>query len=142
MTVLVMDHPELMNRLADLAAGLDQAPLRPHRLRFHYGFNQHCTDRGDSDFLLRHGAWLRDHPGMRVRLHSHTDNFGSEAYNLFLSRKRANAAKRLLIDGGARADQLILCCHGSNRPLTRPEDHGANRRLELEYIDQSVAQAL
>ena len=143
MTVLVMDHPDLMNRLAGLAASLNSsAPARPHRMRFHYGFNQHCTSGEDSDFLRRHGVWLRDNPGIRVRLHSHTDNFGSPAYNLFLSRKRANAARQLLIEGGARASQIILCCHGSDRPLTRPEDHGANRRLELEYADHFMAQAL
>lgn len=143
MTVLVMDHPDLMKRLAGLATTPNQrAPARPHRMRFHFGFNQHRTSGEDSDFLRQHGAWLRDHPGLRVRLHSHTDNFGTRAYNLFLSRKRANTARQLLIEGGARASQITLCCHGSDQPLARPEDHGANRRLQLEYPGQPLARAL
>lgn len=143
MTVLVLDHPDLMRQLAGLSANLTtDSNNRPHRLRFHYGFNQHCPTDEDADFLRRHGAWLRDNPAARVKLHSHTDNFGSDEYNQFLSRKRAATAMRILMSEGARESQITLCCRGSSTPLTRPEDHGANRRLELEYLEQTMACAL
>jgi peptidoglycan-associated lipoprotein len=47
-----------------------------------------------------------------------------------------------MIHEGARENQIITSGWGSDRPLARPEDHAANRRLELEYLQMDMAQAL
>lgn len=115
---------------------------RPHRTRFHYGFNKHTLDAEDIDMLKRHASYLKGHPGMRIRIHGHTDNFGSAEYNRFLARLRANAVARLLIQEGVSQSAIVLATWGSDRPLARPEDHAANRRVELEYLSLDIAQAL
>ena len=79
---------------------------------------------------------------MSVRIHGHSDNFGSEDYNQFLSRLRANAVARNLIQEGVEESRILMRHWGSARPLATPEDRAANRRVELEYMDMDVAQAL
>ena len=51
MTTLVLDNPELLTR-ATLASGLTPAMpgtagQRPHRMKFHFGFNRHALDAED-----------------------------------------------------------------------------------------------
>ncbi|TGN38835.1 OmpA family protein [Marinobacter confluentis] len=153
MTVLVLDHPELMSRTGfaagmDMPAselpdtGTDSLPKRPHRLRFHYGFNQHRLNPEDQALLRQHALWLKHNPGACVHIHGHADVFGVGEYNEFLSRLRASSAAKLMLNEGARENQIVISGWGSERPLARPEDHAANRRLELQYLNMDMAQAL
>lgn len=146
MTVLVLDNPELLARAA-LASGFAAAMAtpegqRPHRLKFHFGFNKHALDHDDLAIIRQHAAYLRHYPGVKVRIHGHADNFGTEDYNRFLSRLRASTIARVLIREGVAENQIQLAHWGSTRPLATPEDHAANRRVELEYLRQEMAQAL
>ncbi|ROQ44881.1 peptidoglycan-associated lipoprotein [Marinobacter sp. 3-2] len=146
MTVLVLDNPGLIANAA-MAAGFtaatyDAGTKRPHRMKFHYGFNKHSLDKDDIAFLQQHAAYLKEHPSVSVRIHGHSDNFGSEDYNQFLSRLRANAVARSLIQEGVDESRILMRHWGSARPLATPEDRAANRRVELEYMDMDVAQAL
>lgn len=146
MTTLILDNPELIARAA-IAAGYSAATLeatvkKPHRMKFHYGFNQHSLNDDDMAFLKQHAFYLTQSPSVTVRIHGHSDNFGSEGYNQFLSRLRANAVARVLMKEGVPESRLLITCWGSARPLTRQEDRAANRRVELEYLTLDVARAL
>src|SRR5690554_6388724 len=101
MTVLVLDNPEMLARAALLSGSYadsqgTEAGL-PHRTRFHYGFNKRVPDACDAAIMRQHAAYLKNHPGVRVRIHCHIDNLGSPEYNRFPARLRANAVARLLI---------------------------------------------
>ncbi|EMP55033.1 peptidoglycan-associated lipoprotein (19 kDa surface antigen) (PPL) [Marinobacter santoriniensis NKSG1] len=146
MTVLVLDTPELLAKAA-VASGFMSAMAsapdhRPHRLKFHFGFNRHAPGTEDLAMIRQHAAYLRQYPGLKVRVHGHSDNFGGEDYNRFLSRLRAHSVAKLLMQEGVAENQILLAHWGSTRPLARPEDHAANRRVELEYLSQDMAQAL
>lgn len=147
MTVLVLDNPEMLARAAVdagliMSAATESSPHKPHRMRFHYGFNKHTLDNQDVEILRQHAAYLRRQPGVRIHIHGHADNFGAEDYNRFLSRLRATAVARQLTQEGVRESQIVVSGWGSARPLARPEDRAANRRLELEYLTQEMARAL
>lgn len=148
MTTLILDNPDLIARAA-LISGIplqdipaDDSPRKPHRARFHYGFNKHGLGEEDREILRRHARYLNQHPEVMVHVHGHADNFGAEEYNQFLSRLRASAAAKVLLREGVRQTQILVTGWGSSRPLARPEDHAANRRLELEYITRDMARAL
>ncbi|SHK17914.1 peptidoglycan-associated lipoprotein [Marinobacter antarcticus] len=146
MTVLVLDNPELIAKAA-VAYGFNAASLvveekRPHRMRFHYGFNKHELDVSDSAIIRQHAVYLRQYPAVSVRIHGHSDNFGAEDYNRFLSRLRTNAVARLLIKEGIAESRILVASWGSARPLATPDDRAANRRIELEYLTRDMAKAL
>jgi peptidoglycan-associated lipoprotein len=148
MTVLVLDNPELLAKAARLNSGpadlvptVRDTPRKPHRSRFHYGFDKHRLSDEDKEILRGHAAYLKARPEVTLHIHGHTDVLGNEEYNVFLARLRANSAAKLLRAEGVEASRITVSSWGSRKPLTRPEDHAANRRLELEYNSEQMAKA-
>lgn len=73
----------------------------------------------------------------RVEVKGHTDNVGSDDYNMELSRKRAKAVMNHLIRQGVKKENLEYSYYGSTKPLTTNDtDEGRtlNRRVEFEII--------
>ena len=80
---------------------------------------------------------LRSRPRMRIRLQGHTDNVGSEADNLRLSRDRARAVYDYLVQSGIAADRLESAGYGETRPLATndtPAGRRQNRRTEFVVL--------
>jgi outer membrane protein OmpA-like peptidoglycan-associated protein len=77
--------------------------------------------------------------GKRVRIEGHTDDRGTDQYNLDLSKRRARAvAQWLITNGGIPTTQLETTGYGKSRPLVSgPDaDPSQNRRVELIIIDK------
>jgi peptidoglycan-associated lipoprotein len=88
------------------------------------------------ELLDRHGQYLVDNPGARVRLEGHTDERGSREYNIGLGERRAQSVRQLLLLQGVSADQLSTVSYGEERPAVLGSDDEAwalNRRVELVY---------
>lgn len=76
-------------------------------------------------------------PGMRLELQGHTDSIGTEAYNMDLSRRRANAVRNYLAKAGIAANRLSTVGYGETRPAASnatAEGRSKNRRVELNPI--------
>lgn len=74
-----------------------------------------------------------------IMLEGHTDDTGSEAYNLVLSEKRANSARKYLLERfSLPTDSIMSAGFGETSPKvleqTR-EGRRANRRVELRVIN-------
>lgn len=67
----------------------------------------------------------------------HTDAIGSDAYNMKLSLRRANAVKAFLVSKGLPADRIFVEGKGESKPVasnkTR-EGRAKNRRVEVEVV--------
>ena len=77
---------------------------------------------------------LQADPDIRVAIHAHTDSQGSDAYNLWLSKRRAQSVKQYLVDHGIAVDRLHSEGFGESRPIATndtPQGRAANRRVEL-----------
>lgn len=82
---------------------------------------------------------LKDHPDMRVEVQGHTDSTASEAYNLDLSRRRAQTVMKYLQSKGIKASRLTASGYGESRPIdTNDTEKGRsnNRRVELKPLRQ------
>ena len=80
---------------------------------------------------------LRANADVRIRIAGHTDERGSDAYNIALGQRRAAAAKRYLVDNGIAADRIDVVSFGEDRPAAMGSDETAwsqNRRDEFEII--------
>lgn len=68
---------------------------------------------------------------MRFRIEGHTDSAGSRAYNLRLSRERAEAVVAYLVKAGVKRGRLVAQGYGFERPMEgRPASDPRNRRVE------------
>jgi outer membrane protein OmpA-like peptidoglycan-associated protein len=122
---------------------LRQSPARPAPgergqvlnlgdLRFASGASR--LQAGGTRHLLALAEFLRRHPDQRVAIDGFTDNVGSEADNLTLSTRRAEAVREALVDLGVDAARLRSQGHGAMAPLAS-NDHASgrqrNRRVEV-----------
>jgi len=80
---------------------------------------------------------LRDIPALSIEISGHTDNVGTEAYNIKLSEDRAMAVVNFLVQKGINRNRLIAKGYGPNRPIASndsAEGRQLNRRTEFEII--------
>lgn len=92
--------------------------------------------------LNKLGQFMKDNPGVKVELSSHTDSRASDAYNMTLSQKRADAAVDYLVLQGIEKERLIPVGYGERKLLNRCKDgadcseadHQLNRRTEMKVI--------
>jgi outer membrane protein OmpA-like peptidoglycan-associated protein len=69
----------------------------------------------------------------------HTDNRGSDNYNLILSKKRAEIVKRTLIDKGVDPSQIVVYYYGEWKPVKSNDnvvDRKFNRRVEVKVFKE------
>lgn len=67
----------------------------------------------------------------------HTDWTGTDAYNLKLSMRRANAVKAFLVSKGVPADRVFTEGKGESKPVASnrtSEGRAKNRRVEVEVV--------
>ena len=77
---------------------------------------------------------LKNTPGLKIRVEGHTDNIGSEKYNLNLSKKRAESIKAYLVGKGIEESRITSMGHGFSKPRAgndTKEGRALNRRAEL-----------
>lgn len=77
---------------------------------------------------------LEKNPAMGVELQGHTDNIGTEAYNMGLSLRRADAVKAHLAGQGISESRMTTKGYGFSKPVAlNGTDFGRslNRRVEI-----------
>ena len=83
-----------------------------------------------TDVLIKKTDW-------RLQIAGHTDNVGDDQANLILSKKRAEAVKKFMVDRGIAADRLVTLYFGETQPIAdnnTPEGRQKNRRVEMTII--------
>lgn len=63
-------------------------------------------------------AVLHDNPNVTIEMASHTDRWGSDAYNINLSERRAKSVVDYLVENGISRDRLQPHGYGKSRPKT------------------------
>jgi len=77
---------------------------------------------------------LKNTPDLKIRVEGHTDNIGSEKYNLNLSKKRAESIKAYLVEKGIDESRITSTGLGFSKPRAgndTKEGRALNRRAEL-----------
>jgi peptidoglycan-associated lipoprotein len=86
------------------------------------------------DQLAQLAEWLRTRPDARVRIEGHTDERGTDEYNLALGERRAHAIRDHLVRLGVNPASLSTISYGEERPAAPGSGEDAwaqNRRGEL-----------
>lgn len=135
----------LAGELTGLEAELDAQVQRfEASLRFvtpiRFAFDDDTVNDEGRRILTRFAAVLMEvYPGALVTVEGFTDPAGSESYNLRLGQRRADAVRRVLVDGqGLDGERVRAVSYGEDtRRLVEPgasgpgESGAANRRVAL-----------
>jgi len=77
---------------------------------------------------------FQNNPGLRAQIEGHTDSIGTEAYNLKLSMRRANAVIDYLVRKGVGKNRLSAEGFGFSQPIATnetAEGRALNRRVQI-----------
>lgn len=113
------------------------------QIHFEFGL---ATLRSDSDTTLKSIAKaLRDNPDIeKLSIEGHTDERGSDALNLKLSRARAEAVRAWLVAHGIDASRLTTEGYGKKHPIadnSTDEGREKNRRVEFNITKRGKGSA-
>jgi outer membrane protein OmpA-like peptidoglycan-associated protein len=85
------------------------------------------------------------HPGLILAVEGHTDNTGSDEFNLKLSEQRADAVKDYLIGQGLAADSITAAGFGKLMPVAGNSNAAGrqrNRRVEIIVSGEVIGQKI
>lgn len=87
--------------------------------------------------LNKVASLLHNNPEISIEIRGHTDDKGSDTYNLELSKNRAASVKEYLISQGIQANRIRSKGFGEQQPLkpnTSPQNRQFNRRIEFVVL--------
>jgi len=106
-------------------------------IRFEFDSNSLSTP--DKNALAKLLAQLNEFPAAKISLTGYADSIGPEAYNLKLSKRRAESVKKYLVENGIDAARLISDGKGEANPVASnktKKGRAENRRVEIEKYEE------
>jgi outer membrane protein OmpA-like peptidoglycan-associated protein len=103
----------------------------------HFASNQSVFLKSSYTELKDLVEYLNLKNNLRIEIQGHTDSDGSEAANMALSIKRANAIKNYLVKNGITAVRLKTVGYGEQRPVadnSTAQGKQKNRRTEVRVL--------
>jgi peptidoglycan-associated lipoprotein len=114
-----MEAPERVPELGTIYFDFDRSDIRA---------DARPTLKANAQAIESHSEWVT------ITLEGHTDERGTEEYNLALGERRATAAKQYLTDLGVPSARLVTVSFGESAPAVQGHDESAwqwNRRVEF-----------
>ncbi len=103
----------------------------------YFDTNKHNINTKSRTNLNKLVGIFKEYPDTNIIVEGHTDSSGDDAYNLELSKKRANAVTSYLISQGISKERLTTYFHGETLPKydnATAEGRAKNRRVELGVL--------
>jgi len=117
-------------RLQAEAEGFELQPI-------YFDFDRSSIRDEARAILEKTAAFLKENPGIRIRIEGNCDERGTNEYNLALGERRANSAKLFLVSLGISPDRIRTISYGEERPLalgSSEEAWAKNRRDDFVVI--------
>lgn len=99
-----------------------------------FDHNSYALTKSSFEELDKLVKLMQDNPSMHIELSAHTDNVGGDQYNLRLSQKRGESARKYLIRKGIEPNRIVAKGYGKTKPLVpndSDENRAINRRVEF-----------
>ena len=100
----------------------------------HFEFDSAVLSDEARVVLTGKAEYLREHQDVMIKIEGHCDERGTDAYNMALGERRADAVKKFLVNMGIGAERLNTISYGEERPLEMGQNEDAwakNRRAEF-----------
>jgi peptidoglycan-associated lipoprotein len=115
-----------------------EAPEPVPKLSFgpvYFGYDDALLSDAARAELQRAGDLLNAHADLRVLLTGHTDERGTDEYNVALGEERARVCRDYLSRLGVDGERIRTLSYGESRPAVAASNEAAwarNRRVELQ----------
>jgi peptidoglycan-associated lipoprotein len=100
----------------------------------HFDFDRYDIPPGEARILDANAEWMNSNPDHLVLILGHSDERGTNEYNLALGERRAKAAFDYLTSRGVVASRMTVVSYGEEQPLCRRSGEDCwrqNRRAQF-----------
>ena len=97
----------------------------------HFDFDKSNIRQDDRKILSRNAAYLSKNKNVKIVIEGNCDERGTAEYNMALGERRADEAKKYLVNLGINGKRITTISYGSEKPLDPGHDEDAwakNRR--------------
>lgn len=101
----------------------------------YFAFDKYNLEPASTAKLDRTAQWLSQNPNVNIAIEGNCDERGTNEYNLALGERRADAAKRYLVNLGVAEGRVSTVSYGEEKPADPGHDEAAwakNRRDEFK----------
>ncbi|WP_168464877.1 OmpA family protein [Wolbachia endosymbiont of Ctenocephalides felis wCfeT] len=99
-----------------------------------FGYDESNITEMSADVLLDVMYVLQNNPDAQITLTGHTDNRGAHEYNMALGARRADEAKKFMINCVPYLESRIkTASKGETEPLVNVKDDSRNSKYEKEH---------
>ena len=133
---------EAMNRLGDNPDPHDVARALSLQV-INFQLDKAFIPEVNKPVLDRAAEIMQKVPDMQLMIIGHTDSQGSDAYNMDLSRERAESVKEYLVSKGVDASKLTTKGMGEQDPIadnSTEQGRFRNRRIEFTVYDENMTE--
>ena len=103
----------------------------------HFEFDQAQLTTESRQKLQALATAMKAHPAARIRIAGNCDELGTTEYNLALGQRRAEVARKYLVELGVADSRVETISYGEERPVAPGHDaesHAANRRDDASVL--------
>jgi outer membrane protein OmpA-like peptidoglycan-associated protein len=108
--------------------------LEPTQLIYYFDFDSSDSEKEAKEYISDLISVLKEDKYVKIKIVGHTDNVGTDAYNLILSRKRAKVIVDQLTENNISTSRIISDGKGESEPISdnsNAEQRSKNRRVEI-----------
>lgn len=102
----------------------------------HFDFDKSNVTPESAEILKKKAAYMGANAAVNATIEGHCDERGTAQYNMALGDRRAQAAKKYMVELGVADGRLATVSFGKEKPLVAgaksEEDHAKNRRAHFE----------
>ncbi len=116
------DKPE--QETITVTAGENQETMPAEQVvgKVYFAFDKAVLTAESKKELEKQALWLCQHEDKQIILKGYTDPRGTQAYNLKLGERRAQAVKDFLISEGVAANRITVVSYGKKDPASSMND--------------------
>jgi outer membrane protein OmpA-like peptidoglycan-associated protein len=127
----------LRDSLRNVGATSSAADVATMQATIHFAFDK--SDLSDSEKVILDDKvkLFRANPGMSIVMVGYTDLIGTDAYNMALGRRRAQAARTYIVGRGIAENRVMIESKGEEQPLTEApgvSGQAPNRRAMFQLV--------
>jgi peptidoglycan-associated lipoprotein len=120
-------------------SGIQESRLRSFKVStslkdIHFKFDKYDLDTDSKRILQGNAEFLKSNQGLQVEIQGHSDERGTNNYNIALGERRAHSTKKYLVSQGVDSSNVNVISYGEEKPFCFSSDETCwfqNRRAHF-----------
>lgn len=99
-----------------------------------FDYDKYAIRPDEAQTVQNDGAFLSQHPNIKVLVEGHCDDRGSEEYNIALGTSRAESVKQSLLQQGISAERIKTISFGKEKPFCTEDNEQCWQQNRVDHF--------